>query len=368
MSHKHPLLPTYFNATARISKRTAMSGLFPAIPLKSRPNAGHQQGKSSPILPVSSAFEAEVATSQVQSDVGGWEWGFNSLSTWADELPLNTETWPVRSLLSRGVSELVGTLIQVWMISLVFQYVYNSEAPAIGGLLSGRLADFSLIVLATTLTATATHAGFWNESAKFNPFISFWSIFVAQSHVYGWGFDFLRAFIEIVAQVAGGILGALLVWAMEPSITVRTYITSGYPFFDNDLTTRGQALGIQVIALTLISYTFARLQYGLSSKTRLQSHSLLMGFAYGGAAIVSYATGSCTTFVRWFGAAVVTGVFNMQTATSMTADSTADNVISPAWVYLVGDILGTFLGIVIFYIVLYRTQVGNVGYVKTAQL
>lgn len=349
-----------------------MSGLFPAIPLKSRPNAGHQ-GKSSPILPVTSAFEAEVSMTQTREEAARWEWNFGSLSTWADEyatenrtLTYSPDSWPVRSLLSRGVAELVGTLIQVWMISLVFQFVYNSEAPAIGGLLSGRLSDFTLIVLATTLTATATHAGFWNESAKFNPFISFWTIFVAQSHVYGWGFDFLRAFVEIVAQIAGGILGALLVWAIEPSLTVRTYITSGYPFFDNDITSRGQALGIQIIAMTLISYTFARLQYSLHAKTGLQSHSLLMGFAYGGAAIVSYATGSCTTFVRWFGAAVVTGVFNMQTAASMTADSTADKVISPAWVYLVGDIIGTFVGVIFFYIVLYRTQVGTVGYTKTA--
>jgi glycerol uptake facilitator-like aquaporin len=338
-----------------------MSGYFPSVPLKARPNAGHQT-KTGPILPVASSFEAAVATTATDTtldDGGTWEWPFNSLSTWADELPIKTSEWPVKSLASRGIAEALGTFIQVWMISLVFQFTYNSSAPAIGGLLSGRFSDFTLIVLATTLTATATHAGFWNESAKFNPFISFWSIFVAQSHVYGWGFDFLRAFVEIVAQLAGGILGALLVWAIEPTVAVRTYITSGYPFFDNDLTSRGQALGIQIIAMTLISYTFARIQYGLSSKTGLQSHSLLVGFAYGGAAIVSYATGSCTTFARWFGAAVVTGVFNMQTAASMTADSTADNVISPLWVYLVGDIIGTFVGIIFFYIVLYRPQVGT---------
>lgn len=310
---------------------------------------GHQ---GSTAVHVGESIEA-ASTKHTETQKNTWEYPFPSLSTWGDDS--NGPNW--YSLVSRGIAEFTATTFQVFMISFVFMMTYNSSAPT-GNLLAGRFADFGIVILAAAFTAGATHGGFWSESCKLNPFLSIWTIAVAQSGVYGMGYNFARAGVEIVGQIVGGILGSAVVFWIQPLILTRTYFTSGIPFFDADVTSNGQAVGLQILAQIFISYMFCRIQYGLVKKTHLQAQSVLMGFAYGGATAVTYFTGASTTFVRWFGAACVTGIFNIATDATTIVDATADNVVSPAWVYLIGDAVGTLIGVVLVYIIFFRPQVG----------
>jgi glycerol uptake facilitator-like aquaporin len=322
--------------------------------LPSTANKGHQ-GQTT--VHIGDNLETSSISSKDTTPI--WEYWFPSLSVWGDDSM--GPNW--YSLVSRGIAEFLGTTFQVFMISYVFMFTYNSSLPA-GNLLAGRLADFVGVVLAVLLTATATHAGFWSESCKFNPFLSIWTIAVSQSGAYGMGFNFARAGIEIIGQLVGGILGAACVFWLQPAILTRTYFTAGIPFFDADVTSNGQAVGLQILSQILISYMYCRIQYGIVKKTHLQSQSLLMGSAYAGASIVTYYTGASSTFARWFGAACVTGIFNIATDATTVVDATIDNVVSPAWVYITGDAVGTLIGVVFVYIVLYRPQAGNAKFMR----
>jgi glycerol uptake facilitator-like aquaporin len=325
------------------------TGHFGVLPFN--PNKGHQ---GSTTVHVGENLETASITSK--DTTPDWEWSFPSLSVLGDDSLY--KNW--YSLLSRGMAEFLGTTFQVFMIGFVFMFTYNSSLPA-GNLLAGRLADYIGVILATTLTAGALHGAFWGESCKFNPFLSIWTIAIAQSNKYDLTFNFARAGAEIVGQVVGGILGAACIFWIQPVILTRTYFTAGIPFYDADVTSTGQAVGLQILSQILISYVFCRIQYGIVKKTHMQAQSLQMGFAYGGAAIVTYFTGSSTTFVRWFGAACVTGIFNIATDATTVVDATIDNVVSPAWVYLTGDAVGTLIGVFIVYIVLFRPQARTMG-------
>jgi len=313
-------------------------------------NKGHQ---GSTAVHVGENIET-ASTKHNETQKNTWEYFFPSLSTWGDDS--TGPNW--YSLVSRGISEFTATTVQVFMISLVFMMTYNSSAPT-GNLLAGRLSDFVFVVLAAAFTAGGVHSGFWSESCKLNPFLSLWTIAVSQSGAYGMGFNFARAGVEIIGQVVGGILGSAIVYWVQPLILTRTYMTAGIPFFDADITSNGQAVGLQIVSQIFISYIFCRIQYGLVKKTHLQAQSVLMGFAYGGATAVTYYTGASTTFVRWFGAACVTGIFNIATDATTIVDATADNVVSPAWVYLTGDVVGNLIGVVLVYIIFFRPQVGT---------
>lgn len=332
-----------------------MAEHYPVIPGRRVANGGHQKPVEKQVH-VGDSYEA----SSIGKGDSDFDYGFPSLSTWGDdsEQPSDKPKW--ESLVTRFVAEFFGTAIQVFMISILFFIVYNAQIP-VTNLVNNRLADYLLVIFGTALTATATHAGFWGESCKYNPFLSLATIPVAQSIRFGWGMSFARALVEIVAQLVGGILGAAIVWWIEPSVLTRTYFATGYPFFDYDLTSNGAAVGLQIVSQALISYVFCRTQYGKVKKTHLQAQSVLMGYAYGGAAAVTYYTGSCTTFARWFGSACVTGIFNIRTAATTTADALADNVASPGWVYLTGDLVGNVLGAILIYLLLFRPQTGTRG-------
>ena len=317
-----------------------------------RPSKNNHEAKPNAPL-VNQAYETKEAYVRygVEGSTNKWEYSTNSLSTLGEE-----DVW--WSLPARFAAEFAGTTLKIGMDCVAFMVMYNSSFPAGLGLLSGRFADYAYFVLATFVIGAVTHADFFGDSCKFDPFISLWSIFVAQSRYIGWGFNISRFLVEIIAQFCGALLGAGVALWLQPITLQRTYLTAGIPFYDGDITTQNQALGMQILAYIFISYTFARIQYGLDEVTRMESKSMLMGAAYAGAGAVTYYSGGCTSFFRWLGTAIVTGVYNIQTDTDTTVDAGIDNVFSPGWLYLVGPLVGTAIGI-FFYTIAMRPQKGT---------
>jgi len=318
-----------------------------------RPNKNHEQPKT-PLVGQNYETAEAYKSYAVQDLTNPWEYDTNSLSTLEQSYPNN----PYVTLPARALSEFAGTAIKIAMDCIVFTAMYNSAAPAGAGLLSERFAEYGVYIFSVFVIGAVTHGDFFSDSCKFDPWMSLWSIFVAQSRFEGWGFNFARFFVEIIFQFLGALLGAGVAFWVQPITLQRTYMTGGIPFYDGDITTQAQAVGLQIFAYIFISYTFARVQYGVSKVTRMESKSVLMGAAYAGAAAVTYVTGGCTTFFRWLGAAIITGVYDIQTDADTTVDAVTDNVFSPGWVYLLAPAVGSAIGILIFYVILLRPQTG----------
>lgn len=321
-----------------------------------KPNKTHEAQGSKPLVGQNYETDEVYKKYDVNGATNNWEYDTNSLSTLPQSMTTNQEYW---SLPARAVGEFTGTAIKVAMDCIVFIAIYNSTAPVAPGLLSGQIAAYGLYVLSCFVVGAVTHADFFSDSCKFDPFISFWSLFVANSRYMGTWFAVWRFFTEIIFQFLGCLLGAAVAFYTQPVSLQRTYLTGGIPFYDRDITTRNTAIGLQIFAYIFISYTFARIQYGVDRNTRMESKSMLMGAAYAGAAAVTYYTGGCTSFLRWLGTAIVTGVYNVQTDVDTAGDAAADNVFSEGWVYLVAPLIGCALGILILYTIVLRPQRGT---------
>lgn len=292
-----------------------------------------------------------------------YEFGFRSMVAWAeDESADGAEPknwWP--PLIDVCLTEFTGTTINVFMACLVFSYVYNAQPVPAGGLLSDRLSDYLLIAATIGLTAAATHAAFWSESAKWIPFLSVWTCFVPQSMINGIGYNVCRLLAELIGQIGGGGLGAYLAHLLQPITLQATYLDAGYPFYNNEvMITQNRAIFLQLLGMFLIAFVYCRVQYAATRKSHIVTPSLLLGSAYAAAALVMYATGGCTTFARWLGCAMVTGNMNILVDLDTTVDATNDGVTSPAWVYLVAEMAGTAIAVLI-YITGYRPTYSSDG-------
>jgi len=189
---------------------------------------------------------------------------------------------------------------------------------AVGALLtSGGQGFVGAIALLVTTVAVA-----WIFGGHFNPWIT---LATAIRGTVGW----LSAIVIIVAQLAGGILGAVLMWAVfgEKGVEGGLGVTRLAPE-----ASEGRGLIAAILAETFAVFLLACVVFAVGETDRLGA---AMGLAYASGTLAIFVlTGASMNLARTVGPEVV----------MLFAGKETDwQTVSQLWVYAVSGVLGAAL-------------------------
>jgi MIP family channel proteins len=215
--------------------------------------------------------------------------------------------------LAAYIAELVGTFLLVFVIGVVFTLFVATSANAQTGsdyAVVGLTAGFTLFVLVMALgTVSGGH---------FNPVVTLAAAVLRR-------IDPVDAAVYILAQLSGGVLGALLVkgFLLDEGRAGHYGAVSISPILGHDRL----GLFIELIGTFLLVLAFAAVAYNVKAR---EWTPLNHAFSYGLAlAVVTMIfgplTGAAVNPARWFGPALI------------------GNHFADTWPYLVGEIGGALI-------------------------
>ena len=212
--------------------------------------------------------------------------------------------------LAAYIAELVGTFFLVLMIGGVVSLYYNAGGdPQFG-------SDFAVIGLVQGLTLFALIQVLGGVSgAHLNPAVTTAAAILKR-------IDPIDAIVYVLAQLSGGVLGALLVKGLlEDEGRAANYGAAQVSDFLS-----GNFAGMVVEGLGTFLIVLAVVAVALNSKAWREWAPLTIGFAFTVAVMVfGPLTGGSFNPARWFGPALVSGEWG------------------GVWPYIVGPLLGAIL-------------------------
>lgn len=217
--------------------------------------------------------------------------------------------------LSAYIAELVGTLFLVFFITAVgVLFISVGESAQFG-------SDYAVVGLVVAFILTSLIIGIGIASGgHFNPAITVGAALMKKIAP-------IDAVIYVLAQLAGGILGALLTKLLLEdegrasnygAATISPLLGGAFP-------------GFVVEALGGFLLVLAVLAVALGSKAKKEWAPLAIGLTLGSIIMVfGPLTGASVNPARWFGPALVSGTF------------------SDAWLYILAPIVGAALAFVFY--------------------
>jgi len=230
----------------------------------------------------------------------------------------------------RGIiGEFVGTLLFTFVSAMI-----AVTSNLISGFPNSSLGSILVVGLCNGLAYMVLIYNFWNISGgHLNPAVT-WGAMITRR------IGFFKGVGYILAQILGGILGALLVESSTPSIYQLASIADTW----NPTVSLWNGFLLETVVTFIFIHTFFSSAFDPISMGRVAPISI--GFALTFGTFLTWAlTGATTNPARAFGVAIATGNWNHQ------------------WVYWVAPIVGSTLASLI-YLLLFMTRnvEGALGY------
>ena len=225
--------------------------------------------------------------------------------------------------LAAYIAELVGTLLLVFFITSVgVLFISVGESAQFG-------SDFAVVGLTYGFVLCVLIIGIGIASGgHFNPAITFGAALMRKIAP-------VDAVIYILAQLSGGVLGALLTKALlEDEGRASNY---GSAAISPLLGGAGQGLIVEGLGAFLLVLTVLAVALGIRAKKEWAPLAIGLTFAAIGM-VFGPLTGASVNPARWFGPALVSGEF------------------ADGWVYVVGPLLGAALAFAFYKFVIEKSQ------------
>ncbi len=227
--------------------------------------------------------------------------------------------------LAAYIAELVGTMFLVFAIgTVVTLYVATSPSATTG-------SDFAVVGLVQGLTLFMLIAALGGVSGgHFNPAVTFAAAILRR-------IDPIDAVVYILAQLSGGVLGALLVKAflLDEGRTGHYGTPSISPIIG------GAFQGMLLEAIGTFLLVTAICGVAFNPRARREWAPLVIGFTFSMAVmILGPLTGGSMNPARWFGPALIGNFFH------------------DGWAYVVGPLLGAAVAAVFYRFVIVGPQFG----------
>lgn len=228
--------------------------------------------------------------------------------------------------LAAYIAELIGTFFLVLIVgSVVTLYV------SVGGAAAQFGSDFAVVGLAHALVLFLLVTAFGNVSGgHFNPAVTL-AAWVMKK------IDGVDGVVYVLAQLSGGVLGALLV----KGLLLDEGRAGGYGAADVSPLLSGDFAGMVVEALGTFLLVLAVIATAMSVNRALRQWApLVIGTTLGFVVMVfGPLTGASVNPARWFGPALIGDEFG------------------GVWPYLVGPIVGALLAVAVYRIVIAPSSV-----------
>jgi len=225
--------------------------------------------------------------------------------------------------LSAYIAELVGTLFLVFFITAVgVLYIASGDTAQFG-------SDFAVIGLTYGFILTVLIIGVGIASGgHFNPAVTLGAALMKKIAP-------VDAVIYVLAQLSGGVLGALLTKALlEDEGRASNY---GAATISPLLGGAGQGFIVETLGAFLLVLTVLAVALGIRAKKEWAPLAIGLSFAAIGM-VMAPLTGASVNPARWFGPALVSGEFG------------------DAWVYVLAPLAGGVLAFLFYKFVIEKSE------------